>query len=259
MYRGSEEVDNLGTKPHAHLGRLFREDGYSRLVIRLWDVNDHAGGEAGLQTLLESGNEVWMFVGGEDNLLIIVVQGIEEMKEFFLAAILVAGEELNIVHDEDIIFAILLLKGLESRCLERVHYLLDELVRGHVVNVLVGGRSLDVVSHCLDKMCFAMTSRAIDEEWIVGNARASYHRLGRSVSKFIEGSDDEGVEGIARVEVIILVNLSLWQRKLASAEGLRGRAVLASSLFLVDDILDSMDGRVEVAQRSEDGDVEFVA
>ena len=68
--------------------RLLLKDGDARLQIRRLDVGDEAPLEARTKTILQALDVPGMTVGGKDDGLVGVVQGIEGVEEFFLGPFL---------------------------------------------------------------------------------------------------------------------------------------------------------------------------
>src|SRR5947209_10733162 len=74
----------------------------------LWRLNvgEQSPLKTGTQTVLQAVNGLWWAITGHDDLLTGVVEGIEGVKEFFFSR-LFPGNELNIVHEQNIDLAVL--------------------------------------------------------------------------------------------------------------------------------------------------------
>src|SRR3989338_7927257 len=95
------------------------------------------------------------------------VQVVEQMEEFFLAFFLVR-EELDIIHDEYVILAVLFFKLRNAAILHCRHKILREFLRAYVKNTLARPRRFDVVSYRLEEVRFAVSRGTVDKEGVVG-------------------------------------------------------------------------------------------
>ena len=66
-----------------------------------------------------------------------------------------------------------------------------------------------IIPYGLDKVRFAQSAAAINEKRVVRILRSANHGLRCGVSKLIEWADNEMVECIARVKVVIPVDIHL--------------------------------------------------
>src|SRR5207244_6436275 len=101
LYSGRHQVGDVVGQKGALEGRLLLEDGHPGLEVRRLDVRDEAPLEARPQALLDFGNILRDGVAGEDDLfsrLVEVVEGVEE----FLLRLLLSGDELNIIDQQEI-------------------------------------------------------------------------------------------------------------------------------------------------------------
>ena len=73
----------------------------------LWwlNVGEQSPLKTGTQTVLQAVNGLWWSITGHDDLLIGIMEGIEGVKEFFFSR-LFPGNELNIVHEQNIDLAV---------------------------------------------------------------------------------------------------------------------------------------------------------
>ena len=81
--------------------RLFAQDGQARLEIRPLDIGHQAALKAAAQALLQLLNLLGRLIGGHHDLLAGLAQVVERMEKLLLRAVL-ARDELNIVHHEDV-------------------------------------------------------------------------------------------------------------------------------------------------------------
>ena len=113
-----------------------------------------------------------------------------------------------------------------------------------------------MITDCLDEVCFAVACLSVDEQWIVRKPRSLEHCLCGGVCELIKGANDEGIEGVAWIEVVALIYIE----RLQIERGVFGRLWARRTTFTrwsgtVHDVFDGADVAVEVAQDVEN---EFV-
>ena len=114
------------------LGMQDRQTGFK---IGQLDVGGEAPLEAGDEAGLELRNLAGAAVAGEDDLFAGLEEVVERVEEFFLDALL-AGEELDVVEQEDVGVAITLAELDEVLLLQRLDELVGEFFGGEVGNSL---------------------------------------------------------------------------------------------------------------------------
>ena len=102
-------LEDVVGRRHPLEGRLLAEDRDPGLEVGRLDVADQAPLEPGPQPLLEPGQLLRRQVGGDDDLLVRVVQRVEGVEELLLRLHL-AGQELDVVDEEHVDVAV---DGLE--------------------------------------------------------------------------------------------------------------------------------------------------
>ena len=110
--RGDEEGDVGGQLGLLGLGLLL-QDGDLGFEVGWLDVGDEAPLEAGAEAVFEVGELFGGPVGGDDDLLHALVQRVEGVEELFLGALL-AGEELDVVDEQDVDVAELVAEAWSS-------------------------------------------------------------------------------------------------------------------------------------------------
>ena len=103
---GDVAVDLVGELYPQHGGLVF-DDGQSRLEVGRGHIHHKARHEAALQPVLQLGHFTGRTVGGQHDLPPGFVQGVEGVKELLLG-LLLAGDELDIVHQQDARLPVLL-------------------------------------------------------------------------------------------------------------------------------------------------------
>src|SRR3989338_3859509 len=128
------------------------------------------------------------------------------MEKFFLR-LYFFRKELNIIHDEKVVLSILILEAVRRSRLHRIGVVDGKFLGRKIKHLSPRVLFLKVVSYRLDQVRFTASCVAVDEEGIIGDAGAGEYRLGGCVGEIIERTDHERVEGIARIQVVALVNV----------------------------------------------------
>jgi hypothetical protein len=148
---------------------------------------------------VNAGQHLRRDIRGNHHLLSGLVEGVEEMEELFLRALLVR-EELDVVDDEHIDGAIALAEGEDPFVPDGGDDLVDEVLARNI-----GERELwipleKIVTDGLEQMGLAEADAAVDEERVVGLGGDFGDRLRGRVGHLIRGTDHEGLEGVLRVQ-----------------------------------------------------------
>ena len=150
--------------------------------------------EATQQPFLEGVDLVGWPVAGEQDLSAGLVDRVERVEELFLEALL-AGEELDVVDQEDVDFPVALLelgqRPVSDRFDEAVHELLARDVPHSKTRVLVGHIGGDGAQ----EVRLAEAGGAVDEQGVVVLCRLTGHGECGGVGEPVRGADDEVVEG----------------------------------------------------------------
>src|SRR3989338_1416023 len=139
-----------------------------------------------------------MFIGRENNLLIIFVEGVESVEKFFLDFFHLT-DELNIVNYEEIILTVLFLEGIRLIVLECVDKISREFLQRKIMHLFVRIFLLDGVPNRLNQVSFTQASAAIDKKRVILRSRTLNNSLGSCISKFVKGPNNERVEMVAWV------------------------------------------------------------
>jgi hypothetical protein len=120
-----DERQHLGVRHVDAIGRnLLAEDRNPRLEVRGLNVDDETPLEARAKSLLERRDIPGRPIGREDDLPARLIERVEGVEELLLDPLLVL-EELDVVHEENVVVAVALLERLDSLLANRV----DEVVR----------------------------------------------------------------------------------------------------------------------------------
>src|SRR5215203_3934143 len=140
-----------------------------------------------------------MAVGGDDDLLVLLVERVEGVEERFLGLYLVL-QELDIVHQEHVVLPVALLE-LQRRVVPHgVDEVVSELLAGYVADAHAGVLILHVVAHGAQEVRLPEPDPPIDEQWVVDEPRGLRHRQRCRVGEPVAGPDDEGVERVLGLE-----------------------------------------------------------
>ncbi len=128
------------------------------------------------------------------------MEGVEGVEELLLGALL-AGEELDVVDEEDVDVAELVAEAGHLVVADGVDHLVGELFAGDVGDGGVGLAAFHVVSDGVHEVGFAHADAAVEEEGVVGLGGSFGDGLRGGHGELVSGADDEGVELIFRVEL----------------------------------------------------------
>lgn len=175
------------------------QDSYACFHVRRLQICDEAPFEAVAQALLQPGDILRHSVGGEDDLSMGFVKGVECMKEFFLGALAVC-QKLHVVDDENVDL---------SKCgFELVHPVASKR-RDELGHESFGTQISDAgfrirfehsVSNCVCEMGLAKTDAAVEKQWVIVLSRLCSDGFAGRVCKLIACADDERGERVARYE-----------------------------------------------------------
>ena len=102
-----------------------------------------------------------MFIAGENYLLVVVTEGIEEVEELFLCS-LFFRHELDVVHDENVVLTVLIFEFVCPPFRDGVDEIHREALRRDVENLFITVTFFEMVPDSLDKVGFAQTGGAVD-------------------------------------------------------------------------------------------------
>ncbi|MNS87957.1 hypothetical protein D3C72_1219150 [compost metagenome] len=121
------------------------------------------------------------------------------MEEFLLGG-LFAGEELDVVDEQQIDGAITILEVHRLVVADGVDQLVGELLRAQIRDLGAGVVRQDVVGHRMHEVGLAQAHAAVDEERVVGFGGAVGHGLGGGMGEVAVRADHEGLEGVLGVQ-----------------------------------------------------------
>ena len=175
---------------------LLLQDLQTGLMVRVLQGRDEPGVEPGVELLVEIGDVLGENRTGEDDLLVVVGQGVQRVPKFDLGLFLPA-EEMHLLQQQGVAgAAIFVFEFLDGVVLQREDHLVHELFGRNIVNPEVGFFLEHGISDRLGEVALAQAGLGQDEERVVGGT-APFQRkgFGGGVGKFIALAHDETVEG----------------------------------------------------------------
>ena len=164
------------------------------------DVGHHAPLEAAHQPGLEARDLLGRPVGGQDDLLVALVERVERVEELLLRHFL-AFQEMHVVHQEEVHVGPIAAPELRhGPAVDALDHLVDELLGADVEDPGLGLPLAHAVGDGLHQVGLAEPGGTVDEERVVGLARRLGDGVGRGGRELVGLADDEGVEGVALVE-----------------------------------------------------------
>ena len=121
------------------------------------------------------------------------------MKELLLGAFL-AGDELDVVHQQHVHRAVALAEGVHPVRTDGADQVVGEGLGGKVLDHQLREALPDVVAHGVHQVGLAKAHAAVDEEGVVGLTRRLGHRQGGGVGHFVAVAHHEALEGVLGVE-----------------------------------------------------------
>src|SRR5271166_5526581 len=242
----------VGGKRHFFLLGFLLQDGDFGFEVGGLNVGDQSPLEAAAQAVFDLGQFFGRAVAGDNDLLHRLVQGVEGVEEFFLGA-LFAGEELDVVDEQDVDVAELVAERRHLVVAQRVDHVVGELLAGGVADGGLRQAALDLVSDGLHEVSLAHADAAVEEQRVVGLGGPLGDGLAGGVGELVAAADDEGVEGVARVQLRGAVPVETRLRRARGhgwgdeaaivADGSCGRIVLGrDELYVVEAEAEIVDG-----------------
>ena len=144
-------IQNRFGQLQTHADGLVFNNGYAGLIVGRIDLGDKAHGEAALQSLIQSEDVLGRTVGGKDDLLIGVPKGIEGVEHLLLSG-LTAGDKLDVVHEEEVGAAVLVVELILGLFTNGLNELIGERVSLDKDHVAVGVVLLDLVTDGVEEV-----------------------------------------------------------------------------------------------------------
>ena len=126
------------------------------------------------------------------------MKGVEGVEELLLGRVL-AGDELDVVHEQHVELAVAALEFVHALEAQRVDQIVQESLGGEVEHAGVGVAPEDLVRDRVHQVGLAEADAAVEEERVVGARGRFRDRARGGVRELVRGADDEVLEGEARV------------------------------------------------------------
>ena len=173
------------------------QDGGAGLELRHVDLDPHAPLEAGAEPVLQPLQLLGAAVAGEDDLDVLLVERVEGVEEL-LRRLLLARQELHVVHEQRGALAVLLAELVERALAQGVHEVVGVALGGDHRDPAAGAGRQDGVADRVEQVGLAEAGVAVDEERVPGVARLLGHRVGGGEGEAVRLADHEGLEDVAR-------------------------------------------------------------
>ena len=146
----------------------------------------------------------------------VFIEIIEGMEELLLGGLL-AGDKLDIVHQEEVGIAVFVAEFRVFALLERLNQLVGELIALDVDYVVVRVAVVDLPGDGVEEVGFAKAAGAVDEKGVIGLGGTVGHGDGRGVGEAVGRPHHEPVKGELGVildklggSALLLVGLHLF-------------------------------------------------
>src|SRR5579862_4239352 len=181
---------------------LFVQDGDLGFQVRRLNISDQTPLKPGAQPLFDRINVLGQAVRRNHDLLVLFVQSIEGVKKFFLGAFL-AGYELNIVNQENVHRMKTLAEAEHFVEAQGVDHFNGEFFSADVAEARGGIALFDHVADGMHQVGLAHAHSTIEKQRVVGFGGLFGNGARRRVGKLVGLAYDEGLERVARVELVI--------------------------------------------------------
>ncbi len=138
-------------------------------------------------------------VGRDDDLLVLIDQRIECVKEFLLRGIL-AGNELHVIDHQHVDRAEDFLEIHDLPFAQRLHEAVHELLGRQVKHAQVRAAGLQFMRDGMHQVGLAQADPAVQEQGVEGDRPALGHPAGGGMGQFVGLADHKTVEGKARIQ-----------------------------------------------------------
>ena len=177
--------------------RFELEDRDAGLEVGRLHVDDEARAEPAAQPLFDAAQLLWRAVACDDDLALVLVQVVERVEELGLG-LLGAGEELDVVQEQDVHVPVLTLELVAAALADRLDELRHEALGGDVAHPRAGRELPHVVRHGEQQMGLAQAHAPVDEDRVV---RARGGSLGdgerRGMGELVARARDERLERVS--------------------------------------------------------------
>ena len=247
-----DELQHVGRRREPVHRGLLPEDRDAGLEVGRLDVGDQAPLEPVAEPVLEGLEPLGRAVGGEHDLLVGVVEGVERVEELLLGLGL-ALQELDVVDQQHVDVAVAPLEAVLPVVADRVDELVGELLARDVAHAGAVVERADVVADGVEEVGLAQPGVAVDQERVVGLARRLGDRDRGGVGEPVGRADDEALEDVLGVEPGLAGAGA--GRRLVERRGWRGDMEICRHIDMMDSSTQvEVRGLAAVDQAGVDGD-----
>ena len=219
-----QELENLERHGGLQLVRLGLQYGEPEFVVRLVDVGHQPPAQARAHPLLHALEVRRRLVGGNDDLPVLVDQGVESVEELLLCG-LSPRDELDIVDHQHVHRAELILERHGVAVTKRPDELVHEFFGRKIDDPAGWIPRPDVPGDGMHQMGLAKADPAIEEQRVERHRRRLGDPPRGGVGKFVGLADDEILECQPGIEWRADIGLSLRRRLIGGAGTLAGRGL----------------------------------
>ena len=123
------------------------------------------------------------------------IKRVEGVKELFLGSVF-TGEELHVVHKENINASVFLSKSYHSVVLDGADKLVDKILRRDIGDFHAGVFVENIVGNSMHQMSFAQTHTAVNKKGIIRFCRKVCNGKRGRMGKLVKRADDKVFKGI---------------------------------------------------------------
>jgi len=152
-----------------------------------------------VQPLFDVGDLFGRTIAADDNLLLGIVQGVEGVEKLLLCPVL-AGQELNVIHQQDVDVPVPFAKQQHLVVADTIDQLIHEPLGGHVDQLGLGSFQQDIVADRVHQVRLTQPDTAIDVQRVVGRGRLFRHSHRGGVGELVAGADDKRIEAILGIQ-----------------------------------------------------------
>ncbi len=176
------------------------QDGDPRLQVRGGQVRDQAPLESAAQSLFEGQDRLRWSIRTQDDLLAVLMDGIERMEELFLRPLLVR-DELDVVDEQQVDPPVARTELVDLALLDARDELVGELLRRRIDHALARELGGDLVADGMHQVGLAKAHSAVQEERVVGVSGTLGDGQAGRMGQAVGGPDDEVRERVPGVDV----------------------------------------------------------
>ena len=194
----TEEGENVVGKRDVDLLCLLFDDRDAELQIRRLNVGKQTPFETGLETVLQRFDVSGRTVGGQNDLLFVLKERVEGVEKLLLRGDL-ARNELDIVDEKHVAFAVLVAKILHRFVGQAGDHLVGEVLTLGVDDLDVGIVLFHAVDDRAHQVGFTESAVTVDEKRIVVGCGIVGDRDASRVRKLVGASHNEVFKGVFEV------------------------------------------------------------